>query len=82
MIVGSGAVLDLNGQTLANTNFLTLSGSGISNGGALINSSATPASYAGNVFLAAATTIGGANGMTLSGGVSGTNTLTKVARAC
>ena len=49
--VTSGAVLDLNGTTMTNTNALTLNGTGISSGGALINSSATSATYAGPITL-------------------------------
>ena len=78
--VASGAVLDLNGTTMINTNALTLSGSGISNGGALTNSSATAAAYPGNITLNTPVAIGGANGITLGGAISGAsaNTLTKV----
>ncbi len=58
--VTSGAVFDLNGQTIANTNALTLNGSGISGAGALINSSGTAATYSqGTITLASDTTIGG-----------------------
>ena len=55
--VTSGAVLDLFGTTIANTNALTLNGAGISSGGALVNSSATAASYAGPITLGTGTTI-------------------------
>ncbi len=77
--VTSGAVLDLNGQTVVNTNALTLNGTGISNAGSLINSSATQANYAGAVTLGSAgTTIGGAGDIQLNGGVSGSTSLIKV----
>lgn len=76
--VTSGAALDLNGFTLGTAEPLTLNGSGISNNGALTNSSGTPATYAGAVSLASNTTIGGAGALTLSGVVSGASTLTKV----
>ena len=76
--VAAGAVLDLNGQTITRTNALTLNGSGISSGGALINSNATAASYAGNVTLGSDSSIGGANGITLSGIIGGGFNLTKV----
>jgi filamentous hemagglutinin family protein len=58
----SGAVLDLNGQTIASTGGLTLNGTGIGSGGALINSSATASSYAGLVALGSATSIVGGTG--------------------
>lgn len=76
--VAAGAVLDLNGQTITRTNALTLNGSGISSGGALINSNATAASYAGNVTLGSDSSIGGANGITLNGIIGGAFKLTKV----
>ena len=76
--VSSGAVLDLNGQTVANTNALTLNGTGISSGGALINSSATAASYAGTVALGSNSSIGGTGNISLGGVVSGGFTLTNV----
>ncbi|WVN40957.1 MBG domain-containing protein [beta proteobacterium MWH-UniP1] len=60
--VNNGAVLDLNGQTVANTNPLTIRGTGVNSGGALINSSATPASYAGLLTLSATSSIVGGTG--------------------
>jgi fibronectin-binding autotransporter adhesin len=51
--VVSGAVLDLDGTTMTNTNALTLNGTGISSGGALINSSSTSATYAGPIIVGA-----------------------------
>ena len=77
-VAATGAVLDLNGQTITRTNALTLNGSGISSGGALINSNATAASYAGAVTLGSDSSIGGANGITLSGIIGGGFNLTKV----
>lgn len=50
--VANGATLDLRGQTVANTNALTISGTGVGSGGAIANGSATAASYAGLVTLA------------------------------
>ena len=70
----SGAVLDLNGQTMTSAGNLTLSGTGISSRGALINSRSTGATYAGLVSLGLATTIKGETGtITLSnvGTISG-----------
>jgi fibronectin-binding autotransporter adhesin len=55
--VSSGAVLDLNGKTFTTANPLTLNGTGISSGGALINSSPTAASYAGLVTLGSTSSI-------------------------
>ncbi len=58
--VSAGAVLDLNGQTVG-AEALTISGSGISSGGALINSNtSTAASYAGNIAMTGGTSYGGA----------------------
>ena len=56
--VTSGAVLDLNGQTpTASAVGLTLNGTGISSGGALINSNATTATYGGLLALGSASSI-------------------------
>lgn len=60
--VTSGAVLDLNGITMTGTNPLTLNGAGISNGGALINSSGTAGTYAGLITLGSDTTISSNSG--------------------
>jgi autotransporter-associated beta strand protein len=84
--VSSGAVLDLNGQsivgeglTIAGAGFGgagTISGVGIVNSlGALINSSSTAASWSGTVALSAATSIGGSRINALSGVTSGDITL-------
>ena len=72
-VVSSGGVLDLNGQTISGEP-LTLNGSGISTGGALINSGTTDATWSGTVALgSAATYISASAGkkITLSGAVSG-----------
>jgi autotransporter-associated beta strand protein len=53
-----GGVLDLNGYTLSTNEALYLIGTGISNGGALINSSTNPVSYSGYINLASASSIG------------------------
>jgi fibronectin-binding autotransporter adhesin len=73
--VSSGAVLDLNGITYSNTETLTLTGTGISSGGALINSNAATATYAGNITLSTtAPLITAGNPIILSGVISGGNT--------
>ncbi|MDB5104230.1 MAG: filamentous hemagglutinin N-terminal protein, partial [Fibrobacteres bacterium] len=65
--VSSGGVLDLNGITYTNVEPLTLSGTGIASGGALINSSATGATFPGLLTLgAAASVIAGTGAITLS----------------
>jgi len=66
--VTSGAVLDLNGITMTNTNALALNGTGISLGGALTNSSSTAGTYAGLVTLGSDSSIiaRGSGGITLS----------------
>lgn len=78
--VSSGAVLDLNGQAVG-AEALSVTGTGISSGGALINSSGTAASYGGAVTLAGNTSLGGAGAITLSGNIGetgSTRTFTKV----
>jgi autotransporter-associated beta strand protein len=80
--VTTGAVLDLNGFTLSNAEPLTLNGTGISTGGALINSSATGVTYNGAITLGSASSIGATGNITLgSGGISGGQDLTKVGGA-
>ncbi|MFD0894606.1 autotransporter-associated beta strand repeat-containing protein [Luteolibacter ambystomatis] len=77
VIVNAGAV-DLNGKGIG-AESLTLNGSGISSGGALVNSNtSTTATGSGTVALASAVSIGGAGNTTLSGVISGTGALTKV----
>ena len=74
--IASGAVLDLNGQTVG-SEVLSLSGTGAGNG-ALTNSSATAASIAGNVNTSGSGSysVGGTGNITLTGNVRGS--LTKV----
>jgi len=82
----AGAVLDLSGTLMTNTNALTLNGTGISSGGALINSSGVAGTYAGlitlgsdssimarngNIAITNAGTITGAYGLTLGGALYG-----------
>jgi autotransporter-associated beta strand protein len=69
--VADGAVLDLNGIILTNTNALTLNGMGISTSGALTNSSATSGVYAGAITLGSTSAIGGTGGtVSVTGAVS------------
>jgi autotransporter-associated beta strand protein len=92
--VTSGAVLDLNGFSLATAEALTLNGTGISNSGALTNSSATAATYAGPLTLGSATsivansgniilsntgTITGAFALTLDGTATGSSVAANIA---
>jgi len=60
--ITSGAVLDLNGINYATAEALTVNGTGISSGGAVINSSATGATYAGLLTLGSASSIMGGTG--------------------
>ena len=84
--VTAGAVLDLSGTLMTNTNALTLNGTGISSGGALINSIGVAGTYAGlitlgsdssimarngNIAITNAGTITGAYGLTLGGALYG-----------
>jgi hypothetical protein len=63
--------LDLNGQTLTNTNALTLNGMGISTSGALTNSNSTTGVYAGSITLGSVSTIGGTGGaISVTGAIS------------
>ncbi|MDR6966765.1 autotransporter-associated beta strand protein [Flavobacterium arsenatis] len=77
--VDSGGVLDLNGFSLTGSAIenLTLNGTGISNGGALINSSGTASAWQGNVSLGSNSLISGTGTITLNGVVSGSNALEK-----
>jgi hypothetical protein len=78
--ITSGGVLDMNGFSLTSTatEALTINGTGISSGGALINSSGTGSTWAGTVALGSDASVGGSGSTTLSGVVSGANSLTKV----
>jgi len=77
--ISSGAILDLNGQTYATAEPLTINGTGAGtgdfSGGVLINTSASAATFPGNITLGAASTIKADYGnMILSGtGGGGTN---------
>ena len=78
--ITSGGVLNMNGFSLTSTatEALTINGTGISSGGALINSSGTSSTWAGTVALGSDASVGGSGSTTLSGVVSGANSLTKV----
>lgn len=71
--ITSGAVLDLNGINYSNSEALTVNGTGISTDGAIINSSATGATYAGLITLGSASSIVGGTG-TIA--ISNTGTIT------
>ncbi len=90
-IVASGATVDLNGQAVATTKPLTLNGGGVTGVGApnqlgaLIDSSATAATYPGNITLNGTTAIGGpslqpgvSGGITLTGTITGAQQITKI----
>ena len=85
--VSTGAVLDLSGLTLSTAEPLTVNGTGISNSGVLVNSSATSVDYSGLMLLGSASSIitntgainltnagtmtGATFGLTLGGSVGG-----------
>jgi fibronectin-binding autotransporter adhesin len=82
--VASGATLDLGGQTVG-ANGLTIQGTGVGGNGALVNSGASAASFAGPINASAtgnSFSVGGPGDFTLSGASfgtltkSGSNTLT------
>jgi autotransporter-associated beta strand protein len=61
-IVAAGATLDLNGFTLGTSEALTLNGNGVSNGGALTNTSASAVTYSGLISLGSASCIVASHG--------------------
>lgn len=69
--VSSGAVLDLDGQSVG-AEALSINGTGSSSNGALINSSTTAGSLTGAITLAGNASIGGTGNLTLAGLVKGT----------
>jgi autotransporter-associated beta strand protein len=75
--VSSGGVLDLNGQTIG-AETLSLTGTGISSSGALVNTSGTAASLGGAVTLSGNTAIGAGNISLGNISESGSRRLTKV----
>jgi autotransporter-associated beta strand protein len=78
--VASGAILDLNGFTPGTAEPLTISGTGIANTGAFINSSNNSISYSGAITLGAAVRVAnyGSGVFTLTGAISGNFALTTV----
>lgn len=77
--VSNGATLDLNGINLSTAISLNINGLGVSNGGALMNSSATAATYNGAITLAGISSIGATGNVSLgSSGIIGGFNLTKV----
>ena len=79
-VVNSGGVLDLNGQSQTfTTGSLSIDGTGISSGGALVNTSGTASTLAGSIALAGNISIGGAGNISLTGAIGGAGkALTKV----
>jgi hypothetical protein len=75
IVVNSGAVLDLNGVNYTYAKTLTLNGTGISGGGALINSSATGATFgntSSTITLGSASSIVGDTGtIAITGAITG-----------
>jgi autotransporter-associated beta strand protein len=76
LTVADGAALDLAGYSITTLEPMTLSGTGVSNSGALYNSSTTAAIYAGPITLAADTTIKNTGALTLNGAITGAFALT------
>jgi autotransporter-associated beta strand protein len=78
-IISSGGVFDMNGFSLtaAAVESLTINGTGISSGGAFINTSATPSTWSGSITLGSDASIGGVGNLTIGGAVSGTFNLSK-----
>ncbi|MDF7823617.1 autotransporter-associated beta strand repeat-containing protein [Pontiellaceae bacterium B12227] len=76
--INSGGVFDLNGfdETVAS---VSIAGTGISNGGALVNNSGSDSVLTSGLTMTADTSVGGSGNTTITGGVSGdTFSLTKV----
>lgn len=79
-VIASGAALDLSGFTISTARPLTLNGTGVLSGGALMNSGVA-ANYSGVITLASASSIGTTGSISLSGGITGGQNLTKVGAA-
>jgi autotransporter-associated beta strand protein len=75
-ITVNGGVLDLNGKNVGNA--LSITGTGLSTNGVIINSNATAGEVSGTVTMTAASSIGGTNPYTISGVISGGFALTKL----
>ena len=74
--VANGAVLDLNGFSIATAEPLTINGTGIAGGGALTNSSATTSDFLGLLRLGASSSVVANNGdinLTAIGTITGSN---------
>ena len=68
--ISSGGALDLNGQTIG-AEALTISGTGLSSSGVIFNSSASAATWSGNITPSSGSAIKATNGsITLSGGIN------------
>lgn len=78
--VNSGGVLDMNGQNQTFTpNSLTISGDGISSGGALVNNNGSASTLTSKLILGANSSVGGSGTLTISDVISGVSiALTKV----
>jgi autotransporter-associated beta strand protein len=76
--VGSGGVFDLNGQS-ETCGSVTLNGTGIGSGGALVNNNSSAGSTLNSsVTLSAASSVGGSGSLTIAGAIGGGYSLTKV----
>lgn len=75
--VAAGGALDMNSNTAIVPLSVTLNGTGISSGGALTAATAA-GTLPSDITLASASSIGGANTLTLNGAIGGAFTLTKV----
>ncbi|HEY3322715.1 MAG TPA: putative Ig domain-containing protein [Planctomycetota bacterium] len=77
--VAPGGAVDFNGQAIGAKAFASVNGGGVANTGALTNSSATAASFAGNIMAGNPTVGSTAGNLTLSGVLSGAGVpLTKI----
>ncbi|MDB5049237.1 MAG: hypothetical protein JWO30_2308 [Fibrobacteres bacterium] len=78
-VIASGAALDLNGINYSGAEALTLNGTGVSSAGALVNSNATGAVFAGMITLGSASSIVGQSGtinISYGGNITGAYALT------
>ena len=79
VVITVGGTVDLNGQSTTRS-FISMNGTGVGSGGALINSSLTPSTITGTAALAGATNIGGSGDIIISNatGLTGNVLLTKI----